>query len=92
VQLRNTKRLRAEYQLSRQVFIRVIGEHAVLDQDSRRTTARLDVLFPYLPNPGTVLFLGYGDQVRADRPQGPDRLQRTRDVLFMKLSYLFRLR
>ncbi len=117
VQLRNTKRLRAEYQLSRQVFIRVIGEHAVLDQDSlrddsrtelpvylrsssgsltraaafRRTTARLDVLFSYLPNPGTVLFLGYGDQLRADRPQGPDRLQRTRDVFFMKLSYLFRL-
>lgn len=117
VQLRNTKRLRAEYQVSRQVFIRVIGEHAVLDQDSlrddsrtglpvylrsssgaltraaafRRTTARVDVLFSYLPTPGTVLFLGYGDQLRANEPLGPDRLRRTRDVFFMKLSYLFRL-
>ncbi len=117
VQLRETRRLRAEYQLTRQAFIRVIGEHAVVDQDAlrddsrterpvylrtregtlvradafRRSTARADVLFSYLPTPGTVVYVGYGDLLRAAEPQGPSRLRRTSDVFFMKLSYLFRM-
>lgn len=114
---RNTPRLRAEYQVTRQFFVRVIGEHAVVRQDSlrddtrtnapiylrgangaltraaafERTRARLDVLLSYLPSPGTVVYLGYGDALAANRPAGPERLQRTRDQFFMKLSYLFRL-
>lgn len=118
VQLRSTMRLRAEYQLTRQMFIRFIGEHAVLQQDSLRddsrtnlpiyllgsngtltraaafqhTTARLDVLFSYLPTPGTVLYAGYGDALRANEPIGPARLERTQDVFFTKFSYLFRVR
>ncbi len=117
VQLRETRRLRAEYQLTRQAFIRVIGEHAVIAQDAlrddsrtelpvylrtregtlvradafRRSTARADVLFSYLPTPGTVVYVGYGDLLRAAEPQGPTRLRRTSDVFFMKLSYLFRM-
>jgi len=35
--------------------------------------------------------VGYGDALAANRPAGPERLQRTRDVFFTKLSYLFRL-
>jgi hypothetical protein len=117
VQRRFTRRVRAEYQITRQIFFRVIGEHAVTDQDSlrddsrtnlpvyyrasngtltraaafKRSSTRLDVLFSYLPTPGTVLFFGYGDQRRADEPLGPDRLMRTRDAFFTKFSYLFRL-
>jgi hypothetical protein len=117
VQLRNTKRLRAEYQITRITFIRVIAEHTVLEQDDlrddtrtelpvylisgdgslrqstafQRQTARLDVLFSWLPTPGTVLYAGYGDLLRADQPMGPDRLRRTSDVFFTKLSWLFRL-
>lgn len=114
---RNTPRVRAEYQVTRQFFVRVIGEHSVVTQDSlrddtrteapiflrsangalaraaafERTRARLDVLLSYLPSPGTVVYLGYGDTQAANRPGGPERLQRTRDQFFLKLSYLFRL-
>lgn len=114
---RSAQRLRVEYQMTRQMFVRVIGEYARTEQDSlrddsrtnlpvylrsstgtyaralgfERTRARLDVLFSYLPSPGTVFYVGYGDALAADRPTGPDRLQRTRDVFFLKLSYLFRL-
>ncbi len=117
VQLRNTKRLRAEYQATRTTFLRVIAEHTELDQDDlrddtrtelpvffaradgtlapalafTRQTARIDVLFSWLPTPGTVLYLGYGDLLRADQPAGPERLRRTSDVFFTKLSWLFRV-
>lgn len=114
---RNTPRVRAEYQISRQVFVRVIGEHSVVQQDSlrddsrtelpvylrqadgslrraaafKRTRARLDVLFSYLPSPGTVFYAGYGDQLRADEPVGNRTLRRSADVFFAKVSYLFRM-
>ena len=114
---RNTPRIRTEYQVTRQFFVRVIGERSVVTQDSlrddtrteapiylrgangtlsraaafERTRARVDVLLSYLPSPGTVVYLGYGDALAANRPGGPERLQRTRDQFFMKLSYLFRL-
>ena len=114
---RNTPRIRAEYQVTRQVFVRVIGEQSIVQQDSlrddsrtelpvylrqsdgslrraaafQRTRARLDVLFSYLPSPGTVVYLGYGDQLRADEPTGPRTLRRSADVFFAKVSYLFRV-
>lgn len=114
---RSTPRLRLEYQLTRQFFIRTIGEYAKVKQDSlrddsrtelpiylraangtfsraagfERTRARIDVLFSYLPNPGTVFYVGYGDALAANSPQGPESLRRTSDVFFAKLSYLFRL-
>jgi len=114
---RNVPRLRVEYQVTRQVFVRVIGEIAKLQQDSLRDDSRtnapvffrnasgtlvraaafdrlrgrLDFLFSYLPTPGTVIFLGYGNTSRADRPGGTQGLQPARDVFFVKFSYLFRL-
>jgi hypothetical protein len=117
VQLRNAVRLRAEYQVTRTTFLRVIAEHADLEQDDlrddtrtglpvylrqrdgslalatafARQTARVDVLFSWLPTPGTVLYAGYGDLLRADQPAGPERLRRTSDVFFTKLSWLFRV-
>lgn len=118
VLMRSTPRVRLEYQLTRQIFFRTIGEYALLRQDSlrddsrtnlpvyirtasgalvrqagfERTRARIDLLFSYLPTPGTVFYVGYGDALRADEPTGPRTVQRTRDVFFAKLSYLFRLR
>lgn len=117
VQLRTVPRLRMEYQVTRQIFIRLIGEVATVEQDSlrddsrtnlpvyirqrdgtlersaafRRSRARTDFLFSYLPTPGTVVYLGWGNQMRADRPEGPTGLTATRDVFFLKVSYLFRL-
>ena len=114
---RRTSRLRVEYQLTRQVFIRTIGELTIVEQDAlrdvsrselpiylrdsagrltlasafERQRARLDVLFSYLPTPGTVFYVGYGDALAADRPAGPLQLQRARDVFFAKFSYLFRV-
>lgn len=114
---RTVPRLRVEYQVTRQIFIRLIGEVATVTQDAlrddsrtglpvyirqrdgslvraegfQRSRARTDFLFSYLPTPGTVVFLGWGNQMRADRPEGPSGLTATRDVFFMKVSYLFRL-
>ena len=114
---RNVPRVRVEYQVTRQIFVRVIGEVAKLQQDSLRDDSRtnlpvfyrnddgtltravafdrlrgrLDFLFSYLPTPGTVIFFGYGNTSRADRPGGTMALQPNRDVFFMKFSYLFRL-
>ncbi len=106
-----------EYQVTRQIFVRLIGEISTVRQDSlrdegrtnlpvflrqpdgslvratgfRRSRARTDFLFSYLPTPGTVVFVGWGNQMRADRPVGPTALQATQDVFFLKVSYLFRL-
>jgi hypothetical protein len=52
---------------------------------------RADWLFSYQPNPGTVLFLGYGASIASDelRPTGLDRVG---DGFFVKWSYVFRTR
>jgi hypothetical protein len=55
---------------------------------------RGDVLFSYQPNPGTVLFLGYGSTLR-DPLDPTDPLgrgwHRVEDGLFFKMSYLFHM-
>jgi hypothetical protein len=60
-------------------------------------TAKLhgDYLFSYQPNPGTVLFFGYGSEADAN-PTPVDRftwqpLRRATDYFFVKYSYLFRV-
>jgi len=114
---RTTKRVRTEYQINRQMFVRVIGELAGVRQDDLRDAgrtdapvffrsssgaltrataydrqrARLDFLFSFLPSPGNVVYLGYGDALAENRPAGPTNFQRTRNVFFAKLSYLFRI-
>ena len=67
----------------------------------QNTKFRGDFLFSYQPNPGTVLFLGYGsgyaDTRTSSRPFefpssfGFKGYNRTDDALFLKGSYLFRL-
>ena len=68
---------------------------------STSTTFRGDFLFSYQPNPGTVVFLGYGAgyadaRALAEPFEFPSSLrfsgyERRDDALFVKASYLFRL-
>jgi hypothetical protein len=110
-----------EYQVSRPIFLRVVGEYASERQDDLRDHTRTeapllifdpevdefvratafdrrsfrgDLLFSYQPNPGTVLFAGYGSTLRDPvDPDDPLRtgLQRADDGFFFKMSYLFRM-
>jgi hypothetical protein len=48
------------------------------------------VLFSFRPNPGTVLFLGYGASLTENDSFQFRDLRRTGDGLFVKASYLFR--
>ena len=67
----------------------------------QNSTFRGDFLFSYQPNPGTVVFLGYGAGFADARLQSqpfefPSTLRfngydRTDDAFFVKASYLFRL-
>ncbi|HEX6134470.1 MAG TPA: DUF5916 domain-containing protein [Longimicrobiales bacterium] len=51
---------------------------------------RADWLFSYQPNPGTVLFAGYGTSLSSAAFFEPRSLERTSDGFFVKLSYLLR--
>ena len=117
VQIGRIPRLKIEYQLSRAVFVRVVGEYDSSKQaalrDETRTFApilirqpdgtfepaaafssnrfRADWLFSYQPNPGTVLFAGYGSTLTEPNALRFRTLDRTSDSFFVKLTYLFRL-
>jgi hypothetical protein len=56
-----------------------------------RGSFRSDWLFSYQPNPGTVLFAGYGTSLGGHDFFAPRLLERTADGFFVKLSYLFRM-
>src|SRR4029078_3868650 len=75
------------------VFVAPGGSYAPL-AGLRERTLRNDWLFSYQPRPGTVIFAGYGntldDAVDPLRTPAPG-LRRTRDGLFLKVSYLLRL-
>lgn len=107
---------RVEYQITRALAIRWVGEHteekqsdlrddsrtnlplAIVDASGRavpllgfrRRAFRSDVLFSWLPTPGTVFFAGYG-AAETEHPVERAGLVRQRDGFFMKLSYLFRM-
>ena len=51
---------------------------------------RMDWLASYQPNPGTVVFLGYGSTLDGDQALTFRNLKRTQDGFFMKVAYLFR--
>jgi hypothetical protein len=121
VNVAHLPRLKMEYQLSRPIFLRLVGEYGhekqdslrddtrteapilVFDSDSRdfvrtraftRSSLRGDILFSYQPNPGTVVFLGYGstllDPVDPTGLRGGG-LRRAEDGFFLKMSYLFHM-
>ena len=117
VQIGRIPRLKVEYQLSRAIFVRAVGEYDSSKQaalrDETRTFApillrrpdgsfepavaftsnrlRADWLFSYQPNPGTVLFAGYGSTLTEPEAMRFRSLDRTSDSFFVKLTYLFRL-
>ena len=62
-----------------------------VSQPSTTNVLRTDWLFSYRPNPGTVFFLGYGGNMNEQDPLAFNRLRRTGDALFVKMSYLFRV-
>jgi len=117
VRLRSIPRVKVEYQVSRALFLRFVGQHDgtkidALRDDSRteapilfrsssgtytrsapihRSGFRADWLVSFQPNPGTVVFAGYGASLGSDEFFAPRDLARTSDGLFVKLSYLFRM-
>jgi hypothetical protein len=110
--------VKAEYQLSRAIFFRLVGQYDIQWRDSLRDAGRtdypilirnartgvlektritksndlrIDWLFSWQPNPGTVLFLGYGSSLTETEPFRFKDLRRSVDGFFVKLSYLFRV-
>jgi hypothetical protein len=118
VNLQRIPRLKLEYQLSRPIFLRFVGQYVSFERDALRDAGRTELplytfnagtgrysrlgpinsnnfradwLFSYQPNPGTVIFAGYGSSM-ADTDSFDFRdVVRTADGFFVKLSYLFRL-
>lgn len=116
VRLRTIPRIKLEYQVSRPIFVRFVGQYDGLKVDDLRDDSRtgdpilirtadgfrralaterggfrMDWLFSYQPNPGTVFFAGYGSSLDGDELWRPSELTRTSDGFFLKVSYLFRM-
>ena len=109
-------RLDLEYQLSRPIFFRIIGQYDAAYQDNLRDDSRTNLpvyyanangtytpaarsqsnqlqtsfLFSYQPVPGTVAFVGYGNDL-LEPESFRFALRRTDDNFFVKFSYLFGL-
>jgi hypothetical protein len=49
-------------------------------------------LFTFLPNPGTVVYFGYGNVSQRPDLAGRTALGAVRNDFFLKLSYLWRMR
>ncbi len=118
VGLRRIPRLKVEYQLSRAIFVRFVGQYDANFRDELRDNSRtddpiliydsstdtfartaeetrndfrVDWLFSYRPNPGTVFFAGYGSSLDEPRSFRFNRLERVNDGFFIKASYLWRM-
>jgi hypothetical protein len=118
VATRNIPRVKLEYQLSRPIFLRFVGQYDARWQDALRDDGRTndpilllnpakgiyeraletrsnsfrgDVLFSYQPNPGTVIFAGYGSTLTEPESFRFRNFDRSTDGFFLKMSYLFRL-
>ena len=96
-------REKVSYQFTRALSLRAIVDYSIVNRDS--TLSRVDpqhrwgvdLLFTYLVNPGTALYVGYRDGYEnlAILPGSPPALYRTDDPttsvgrqVFLKLSYL----
>ncbi|HEU4629265.1 MAG TPA: DUF5916 domain-containing protein [Gemmatimonadaceae bacterium] len=76
-------------------FVRARGFSTADRRATHENELRPELLFSYLPSPGTVLYAGYGSTLVEDEPFGFGRggrgLVRQNDGIFVKMSYLFRL-
>ncbi|MEP7347455.1 MAG: DUF5916 domain-containing protein, partial [Gemmatimonadaceae bacterium] len=109
-------RLKVEYQLSRSIFVRAVGQYTAQFQDDLRDDSRTndpilirsggayeralgysnnqfqtDLLFSYLPTPGTVVYVGYGNTSLEAEPFRFKKMERQHDGFFVKMSYVFRV-
>ena len=94
------------YQFTKEFSLRLIGQYVTTISNPALTTLQNtknfngDVLFTYLLNPGTAIYVGYNSNMQNLDPSlasTPDGLLRTRRAfindgrqVFVKLSYLFR--
>lgn len=99
-------RLRAEFQPTRALSFRFVGQYVSSrqtdlqdaegnpitggDPAGERNDLRFDLLGSYEPNPGTVVFLGYGNGMSGPRTLTFKNLTRQQDGFFLKLAYQFR--
>ncbi len=99
-------RLRAEFQPTRALSFRFVGQYvstrqtSLEDGDGNPITGgdpagesndlRVDLLSSYEPSPGTVFFLGYGSGLSGPKTLTFHDLERQQDGFFLKLAYLFR--
>jgi hypothetical protein len=60
-------------------------------RERRSNRFRVDWLFSFRPNPGTVIFFGYGTSLSEPSSFRFRNLRRTSDGFFLKLSYLLRV-
>lgn len=63
----------------------------VRDAGSTANEFSMDWLFSYRPVPGTLAYVGYGSTMDEPQEFRFRELRRTRDGLFAKLSYVFRM-
>jgi hypothetical protein len=117
IESQSVGRLKLEYQLSRPIFVRFVGQYTAQERDALRdprtdepiltystsrgtyftttrqvtNTFRVDWLFSYQPNPGTVIFAGYGNTLTEPDAFAFSGLRRVSDGFFVKVSYLFRV-
>jgi len=82
--------LRDDSRTGRPILIKE-GDSYVRALGSRQNGLRIDALFAWQPNPGTVFFAGYGGSLVEPKAFEFRDLSRTNDGFFVKFSYLFRL-
>lgn len=87
-------RTRVNYQFTKELSLRAIVDYgavlpdtALVDLERRKDTTG-DVLFTYLLNPGTALYVGYTDRYENLRERG--RFRSSGRQVFVKASYLLR--
>ena len=67
------------------------GGYSALSAYDRRGF-QANFLFTYLPNPGTVIYFGYGSISQQPDLAGRTTLGAVQSNFFLKLSYLWRMR
>jgi len=96
-------RSRVNYQFTRELSMRAIVDYAAVFPNAtlvdleRRKDVTADVLFTYLLNPGTALYVGYTDRYESFDPLGAGTtvpvsapFRSAGRQVFVKASYLFR--
>ena len=70
---------------------RVVRINGTPSSASKTKDLRTDFLFSFRPNPGTLLYLGYGSTMDDVGQKRFEDLRRQADWFFLKMSYLFKV-